>query len=299
MKPDLNMINEIPAALGLIAGRGAYPLLLAAGARRSGVRRIVAVALRGETDPAIKQTVDEVVWLRVGQLEATLDAFRSRAIRQVVMAGQITPGNIFNLRLDRRALMIFMRLKERNARTIFGAICDELKAEGIELLPAYCFMEDAMPPAGLLTRRAPTEREQADIALGLRAAKATSALEIGQTVAVKDGIILAVEAFEGTDATILRAGKLGGANAVIVKVARLGHDMRYDIPVIGPRTLDMLAKIKASVLAMEARRTILLEREHIIEKADRFGITMIAVEPANEKTAIEPQDPCAAERNNG
>jgi len=272
------MTEAIPEKLGIIAGRGAYPRLLAEGARKQGVRQVVAVAFRGETDHRIEKAADQVVWLHVGQLEAMLEAFRQRGIAQAVMAGQIAPSNLFNIRPDARALAILARLKNRNAKTIFGAIGDELKAIGVELLPAYRFMEDTMPSPGLLSRRAPTERERLDIELGLQAAKATSALEIGQTVVVKEGVILAVEAFEGTDETMLRAGKLGGAGAVVVKVARQGHDMRYDIPVVGLRTLAMLKKIKAAVLAVEARKTILLEREQIIEAADKQDLAFIAVE---------------------
>lgn len=272
------MTETIPEKLGIIAGRGAYPRLLAEGARKQGVRRIFAVAFSGETDPAIEKATDEVAWLHVGQLTAMLEAFAKRKIAQVVMAGQIAPSNLFHVRLDTRALAILARLKNRNAKTIFGAIGDELKAAGIELLPAYCFMEETMPAPGLLSRRAPSERERLDIELGLQAAKATSALEIGQTVAVKEGVILAVEAFEGTDETLLRAGKLGGVGVVVVKVARQGHDMRYDIPVVGLRTLAVLKKIKAAALAVEAHRTILLERKQIIEVADKQNMVFIAVE---------------------
>lgn len=272
------MNQTIPEKLGIIAGRDAYPRLLAEGARKQGVRHIFAVAFRGETDPVIEKAADQVEWLHVGQLAAMLEAFGKQRIVQVVMAGQIAPSNLFHVRLDARALAILARLKNRNAKTIFGAIGDELKAAGIELLPAYRFMEDTMPAPGLLSRRAPTERERQDIELGLQAAKATSALEIGQTVVVKEGVILAVEAFEGTDETLMRAGKLGGAGAVVVKVARQGHDMRYDIPVVGLRTMAVLKKIKAAVLAVEAHRTILLEREQIVEAADKQNMAFIAVE---------------------
>lgn len=276
------MNQAIPEKLGIIAGRGAYPHLLAEGAKKQGVRQIVAVAFRGETDPVIAEAADQVVWLHVGQLGAMLEAFRKHGITQAVMAGQIAPSNLFHVRLDVRALAILARLKDRNAKTIFGAIGDELKAIGVELLPAYRFMEDAMPAPGLLGRRVPTERERLDIELGLRVAKATSALEIGQTVVVKEGVILAVEAFEGTDETVLRAGKLGGAGAVVVKVARQGHDMRYDIPVVGLRTLAVLKKIKAAVLAVEARRTILLDKKKVVETADRQDLALIAIQTDGE-----------------
>jgi hypothetical protein len=198
----------------------------------------------------------------------------------MVMAGQIRPTRLFHVRPDARALAILRSLKTKNAHTIFGALADELKTVGVDMLPAYCFMETEMPAAGLLGSRNPDEREQADILLGAKVAKVTSGLEIGQTVVIKDGTILAVEGFEGTDATILRAGKLGGAGSVVVKVAKRGHDMRFDIPIIGMRTFKSLKKAGASCLAVEARRTILLEREKLAAEADRLGIAFTAFEAA-------------------
>lgn len=271
------MEGPVPESLGIIAGRGAYPRLLAEAARREGVRRLFAVAFRWETDPALERVVDEVAWVRLGQLGGMLDAFRRSGVRQAVMAGQIKPTHLFSLRMDRAMLHLLGRLRERNAHTIFGAVGEELGKIGVELLPAHRFMESAMPEPGLLGQRPPTGREQADIALGLQVAKMTSGLEIGQTVVVKNGTILSVEAFEGTDAAILRAGRLGGPGAVVVKVAKRGHDMRFDIPVVGAHTLRSLRKIRAAVLAVEARRTILLEREKIIAEADRLGLCLTAV----------------------
>ena len=265
-----------PEHLALIAGRGAYPLLLAESARAQGVRRLTVLAFRGETDAAIRRFADEVHWLHVGQLQALLDALRGCGARDAVMAGQIRPTNLFRVRMDRAMLQFLARLKIRNAHTIFGALGDALAALGIALRPAHLFMESAMPAAGLLSRRAPDEREQGDIALGRRVAKAVSALEVGQTVVLKEGTILAVEAFEGTDEAILRAGRLGGPGAVVVKTAKAGHDMRFDIPVVGLHTLKTLRKIGASALAVEAGRTILLERERVIAEADRMNLCLTA-----------------------
>ncbi len=281
------MADSIPSQLGLIAGRGTYPLELAAGARRQGVGRIVAVAFCGETERAIARLADAVTWLKVGQLQAMLDALQAAGVTQAVMAGQLAPSNVFRLRPDRRALALLARLPVRNAHTLFGAVADDLRAAGVELLPAYRFMEGAMPAAGVLTRRGPTDREQADMALGRRAAAATSAMEIGQTVVVKDGVILAVEAFEGTDATLLRAGRLGGPGAVAVKLARRGHDLRFDIPVIGPRTIAVLRKIRAGALALEAGRAILLEREAVMRAADAAGLAVVAVGAEEDRAGIQ------------
>lgn len=270
--------RETPRELAIIAGKGAYPRLLAESARAQGVRRLVAVAFRRETDPALERCVDEIHWLRLGQLGALLQALQASGVRQAVMAGQITPTHLFTARMDRALLELLWRLPQKNADTIFGAIGDALRGIGVELRPASLFMEAAMPAPGLLSRRGPTPAEEADIRLGLRVAGVTSGLNIGQTVVVKGGVILAVEAFEGTDETLRRAGRLAGPGAVVVKVARRGHDMRFDIPVVGEHTLRLLKKIRAAVLAVAARRSILLEREKLVALADRQGLCLVAVE---------------------
>ena len=271
---------EMPETLGVIAGLGTYPWQLARSAHAQGVKRVVAFAFKGETERAIKRYADEVVWLRLGQLGALLEAVKAKGVSRIVMAGQIKPTRLFSLRLDAKAFSILRQLGKKNAHTIFGAVADELQAVGAELMPAYCFMETEMPAAGELGRRAPDAREREDIRLGAHVAKVTSGLEIGQTVVVKDGTILAVEGFEGTDETILRAGRLGGAGAVVVKVAKRGHDMRFDIPIIGERTFQMLKKARASCLAVEANRTILLAREKLVAEADRRGIAFVAFDAA-------------------
>ncbi len=267
----------IPESLGIIAGKGVYPRLLADSARKQGVKRLYAVAFRKETDPVLEKYADQVDWLYLGQLGAMLEAFKASGVKQVVMAGQITPTHLFRIRMDGPMISLLSRLRVRNAETIFGAVGDELRKIGVELLPASLFMEHTMPEAGVLSARAPTEQESADIELGLKVAKTTSGLDIGQTVVIKNGTILAVEAFEGTDAAIARAGELGGAGAVVVKVAKRGHDMRFDIPVVGEHTMKSLRRIRASVLAVEAKRTILLDREVVVGEADRQGLCLVAV----------------------
>jgi hypothetical protein len=275
MKTDSRVI---PEELAIIAGRGIYPLTLAKSARRQGVRKIFAAAFKKETERGIEKLADETQWFNFGQLGAVLEAIKASGIKHAVMAGQITPVSLFRLRPDAKALEILTQLSKRNARTIFGAVCAEFSAIGVQLLPAWRFMENSLPPAGQLSRRAPTEREQKDIELGMRVAKAVSSLEIGQTVVVKEGTILAVEAFEGTDEAILRAGRLGGPGAVVVKTARSDHDMRYDIPVVGLKTMKILRKINASALAVEAGRTIMLELDKIIAEADNMDLALVAVD---------------------
>lgn len=275
-------------ALGIIAGKGNYPLILAKSARAQGVKRIFAVAFKGETDKRLGGLVDEIHWQYVGQLSPFLDAFERSGVSGAVMAGQITPKNLFNLRFDKAMREMLSKLPRKNADTIFGAIGDELRGVGVELLPASQFMESEMPAAGLLTTRAPNEQERADIDYGFDVAKATSGHNIGQTVVIKDGVVLAVEAFEGTDAAIIRGGKMGrgrgekgGGGAVVVKVARRGHDMRFDIPVVGLRTLKSIAKAGVTALGIEAGRTILLDRDAVLAEANRMNLAIEAREVAH------------------
>ncbi|MEI6564181.1 MAG: UDP-2,3-diacylglucosamine diphosphatase LpxI [bacterium] len=263
--------------IALLAGKGDYPLLLAQSARAQGVRRITAIAFRHETDRAIARYVDDVKWIYLGQFGAVLDALKAWGIKHAVMVGQITPTHLFSLRFDRMTLEILKGLKERNAHTIYGAACDELNKIGVGMLPAHLFMEQAMPEAGLIGGSQPTDSQMADIQLGLKVAKITSSIDIGQTVVVKEGTILSVEAYEGTDEAILRAGRLCGGGAVVVKVAKKGHDMRFDIPVIGMKTMKILRKSKTRVLAVEAKRTILLQRDQLVAEANRRGISFIVI----------------------
>jgi hypothetical protein len=264
--------------LVLLAGRGAYPLELAQMAREAGVGRIDAICFRGETDPALARRVDRAVWIPVGSLTAFLKAAREFGARDAVMVGQIRPTNLFRVRLDDAMRRLLATLPVRNAETIFGAACSELNRIGITLRPASLFMEKAMPAVGLLSARAPTEQEMRDLELGARVAKRVSGLDIGQTVIVKAGTRLAVEAFEGTDQAILRAARLGGPGAVVVKAAKRGHDMRFDIPVIGLHTFRTLKKARISALGVEAGRTILLQREELIEQARRLAIAFVALD---------------------
>jgi DUF1009 family protein len=276
MKPD------VPESLVIIAGRHAYPLMLAKAARNAGVKRIVVLGFKGETCREIIPFVDEMHWLHLGSMQAFLDKLKSIGVKQCMMVGQIAPHNLFNVRMDKLALEMYRALEVRNAHTIFGAVVDAIENLGIEVLPGNAFMECYTPEAGQLSQRAPTEREQADIELGLKLVKGTSEFEIGQTVAIKDGIIIAVEALEGTNQTIRRAGRVGKAGCVIIKVPKEGHDMRFDIPVVGAKTFRMMKSAKVSCLAVEAGKTILLEKEKLIELADKLDMAFVAVETSEE-----------------
>lgn len=264
--------------LGIIAGNRSLPFLLAREARAQGVKKLVAVAFEGETNPDLAKHVDDIVWVRVGQLGKMIKAFTERGVRQCVMVGQIAPKNLFDLRPDLRAVTTLMRLKERNAHTIFGAIADELKKDGVELIVATPWLREIMPAAGHIAGPKPNQEQQADIEYGLRIAREISRLEIGQTVVVKDGAVLAVEGFEGTDACIRRGGELAGppGGGVVVKVAKADHDMRFDIPCIGPTTIETCHAARVAVLAIEAGRSLLLEKENLLEKVAREKIALVA-----------------------
>jgi hypothetical protein len=264
-----------PDALGIIAGSGVYPLLLAQSARRAGVAKIVAVAFTGETDPALAQHVDDIHWMRVGQLGRLLNTLRTAGIRSAIMAGQIAPNNLFNLRPDIKTVLLLARVKQRNAETLFGAIGDELAAVGVELLPAFTFLEEHLATAGLIAGRALNRREQADVEFGLRIAKEVSRLDIGQTVVVRGGTVVAVEAFEGTNDAIKRGGALAQKNAVVVKVSKPNQDMRFDVPVIGPQTISVAAEANLRVIAVEAGKTLLLQKEELAAAATRARISVV------------------------
>ncbi|HSP61717.1 MAG TPA: UDP-2,3-diacylglucosamine diphosphatase LpxI [Pyrinomonadaceae bacterium] len=267
---------QTPETLGIIAGNGAYPRLVARAARRAGVKRIVAAAFTNETDPGLTSEVDVVEWLRVGQLGRLLDFFQSAEIRHAVMAGQIAPKNLFDLRPDWKALLLLARLKRRNAETIFGAIADELAQVGVTLLPATTFLDDCIATAGLIAGPKLSRREEADVNYGFEIARETSRLDIGQTVIVKNGTVLAVEAFEGTNAAIKRGAELARKNAIMIKVSKPNQDMRFDVPVIGIETVRIAAEAKVRVIAVEAGRTLLLEKDEMIALARKLDVTIVA-----------------------
>ena len=274
------MMELAPETLGMIAGNRTLPLEFARLARAAGVRRLVAAAFENETDPALAALVDEIVWLRVGQLSKMIGAFTERKVRQCVMVGQIAPKNLFDLRPDLRAVALLFRLKEKNAHTIFGGIADELKKDGVELIEATPWLKPLMPSSGFQMGPKLSAAQRADVAFGFRIAKEISRLEIGQLVVVKNGTVLAVEGFEGTDKCLTRGGELSGKDggAVAVKVAREKHDLRFDLPCLGALTLQTCAAVKIAVLALEPGKTLLLERETCELLAKKNRISVVTVE---------------------
>ena len=267
---------QTPEILGIIAGNGVYPRILAVAARKGGVKKIVAAAFIDETDPEISQHVDVVEWLRVGQLGRLLKFFREHEVHRAIMAGQIAPKNLFDLRPDVRALVVLAKLKQRNAESIFAAIADELAKVDIDLLPATTFLENELAAKGLIAGANLSRTEEDDVDLGWSVAKEIARLDIGQTILVKNGTVLAVEAFEGTNDAIKRGGALAREGAVMIKVAKPNQDMRFDVPVIGIETVKVAAESKLRVIAIESGKTLLLERDAIVDLAQRANISIVA-----------------------
>jgi UDP-2,3-diacylglucosamine hydrolase len=264
-----------PDQLAIIAGNGVYPRVLARAARAAGVRKILALAFEGETDAELGQLVDEICWLRVGQLNRMLSTLRDARITRAIMAGQIAPRNLFDLHPDWRALLLLAKMKQRNAESIFRAIACELDKIGVALLPATTFLENFLAGKGLIAGPKLSRRERSDIDLGWDIAQKIAALDIGQTVIVKNGTVLAIEGFDGTNETIRRGGALGRGGAVMIKVAKPDQDMRFDVPVIGSETISVAVEAKLRVIALEAGRTLLLEKEDVIRAAQSAKISML------------------------
>jgi len=267
---------QTPEILGIIAGNGIYPIKVAEAARRAGVKTIIAAAFTNETESAIRQHVDQVEWLKVGQLGRLLKFFTQQQVHHAIMAGQIAPKNLFDLRPDVKALIVLAKLKQRNAESIFGAIADELAKAKVELLPATSFLEDQLAQPGLIAGLKLSKHETQDVEFGWKIAKEIARLDIGQTVIVKNGTVLAVEAFEGTNNAIERGGSLAREGAIMIKVAKPNQDMRFDVPVIGLETIKIAAKSKLRAIAVEAGKTLLLEREALVEVAERARISIVA-----------------------
>jgi hypothetical protein len=273
------LFSSVPPTLGLIAGGLSLPLEMVQLLRSAGVRKLVVVAFEGETDPALEVMVDELVWLRVGQLSKMIRYFKSHGVGQCIMAGRIAPKNLFDIKPDLRAASLLFRLKEKNAHTIFGGIGDELKKDGIDLIEAVPWIQDIMPGEGFLMGSPLKARQLDDVAYGFKLAKEVSRLDIGQSVVVKNGTVLAVEGFEGTDDCLSRGGQLAGkkGEAIGVKVAKLDHDMRFDIPCIGLQTIENCIQHKFRALAFEPGKIILLEQESIEQRVRKESFALLSV----------------------
>lgn len=263
--------------LGLIAGNGKFPLVFAQKAKSQNIK-VVAAGIRGDTSFFLKFLVDKMAIFKVGELKSMFAYLKDQGVKRVIMAGQVNPNNLFekNVQLDDEFQKLFDAMQDRKADTIFTAVADKLKSEGMELIDSTFLLTENLAPKGTLTRRAPTEQELSDIEFGRQIAKEMGGIDVGQTVVVKDKAIVAIEAMEGTDRTIERGGNIAQGGAVVVKMSKPNQDLRFDIPVIGPRTIQTMKNTNAACLAIEAGKTLIIDREKCIKLADKAGISIVA-----------------------
>ena len=262
--------------LGIVAGSGGLPLMAAAEARGQGVR-VVAVAVKDETDPRLVDQVDAIHWVSLGQLGAVVQVLREEQVTDVILLGKIEITRLFSrVRPDLLAAKVLLKARDLRGDSLLEALVEALAAEGIRVLETPRFLGPLLVPAGQLTRRGPTAREQQDIVLGREIARQIAALRIGQTVVLKHGTVLAVESVEGTDAAIRRGGELGRGGVVVVKVSRPDQDLRFDLPTVGSETLFAMRDASATALALDAGRTLLLDRDRFVAGAEELDLAVVA-----------------------
>ena len=264
---------------GLIAGNGRFPLLVLEAARSQGIEMVVA-AIKEETSPDIEQRARTVHWISLGQLGKLIKTFKAEGVTRAIMAGQVKHKQIFSGILpDLKMMQVLASLATRNTDSLIGAVARVLEEEGIHLVESTVFLEPLLPQPGVLTRRPPTSEEQQDLDYGYRLARELGRLDVGQTVVVADAACIAVEAMEGTDAVIERAAGLANGRPLrVVKLAKPKQDLRFDVPVIGIPTVDVMKRSGATALAIEARKTLMIDREELLRTADSAGIAIVAVE---------------------
>jgi DUF1009 family protein len=275
---DQNEAQLTGRTIGLIAGNGEFPFAFARAAREKGMR-VVAVAHEGETSPELASQVDAIVWIKVGQLGKLIQAFQERGVTDVLMAGGIKKTRLFSGGFpDLRGAALLARMLAKKDDSLLRAVAEELESEGITVRESTLFLDNLLAPSGILTRRRPNKDEWKDIDFGWMMAKEIGRLDIGQTVVVKGQAVLAVEAIEGTDEAIRRGGTLCREGAVVVKICKPQQDLRFDLPATGRRTIETMRSVGALCLAIEAGRTLMIEREAIIRDADAAGITIVALD---------------------
>lgn len=263
----------------MIAGNGNFPVLFAQQARSKGTK-VVCVGIEGETKDEIRALVDKFYSVRLGQLGSLLKIFKEEQISKAVMAGGVQKTRLFRelIWIDIEAIKLFMSLKDKRDASILGAVAERLKKEGVQLIDSTTYLTDYLAKPGILTMKTPTQAQLEDIDFGKKIARELSRLDIGMTVVIKDKVVLAAETIEGTDQAILRGGEYGHGDVVVVKVARPAQDLRYDLPVVGPLTIDTLAKASAACLAIEAHKTLIIDLERFIERADKANISVVVFE---------------------
>ena len=280
-----------PSKIIVISGSGSYPRLVVEGAHAAGVSQVDVMSVRGSTELATRRAADNVHYGNLGRIAAAIRMLADMGYDGAIFAGQINPLSLFTARFDEETKGWLASLPCKTAHTVYGKLAFEFEKAGVPVLPASSFMDGHLPGEGVLTARAPDEREMRDIAHGAVVMRDVGRHDVGQTVLVKDGMVLAVEAFEGTNAAIKRGGRLGGKGAVIVKGAREGHDMRFDIPVVGLKTLKVMRAAGVTALAFQAGRLILLDREKVLAFADKCGIAIVGIATDLPSAPLRPVRP--------
>ena len=265
--------------LGLIAGNGRFPFLVLDAARGAG-HDVTVIALKEETFPEIADSAARAPaaalhWISIGQLGACIRLLKDAGVSQAVMAGQVKHTKLFDVRPDLTLGKVLMRLAAKNTDSIISGVADVLRDEGIDLIDSTAFLRPLMAGEGTLTRRGPDAAERQDLEVGYRAADAVAGLDIGQTIAVKSAAVVAVEAMEGTDAMIARAGRLAGSGVRVVKVAKPNQDMRFDVPVVGVSTIEAMKNAGATLLSVDAGATLVIDGEAVVKAADDAGIAIV------------------------
>src|SRR5579862_1051026 len=283
------MTNAATTGWGLIAGNGRFPFLVLEGARSQGIDMAV-IALKEEAAPELEQSAKRLHWVSLGELSKTIDLLHKEGVTQAVMAGQVKHSKIFSaIRPDWKLAKLLFSLPRKNTDALIGGVAKVLQDEGIQLVDSTLFLKPLLPEAGVLTRRAPNEQESADIAYGHSVARQIAGMDIGQTVVISDQACVAVEAMEGTDETIGRAARIvEGKPLVVVKVSKPRQDMRFDVPVVGLPTIEQMKSSRATALAVDAGRTLLFDRQKLIEVADAAGI---AIQAFAAPASAEPNRP--------
>jgi len=262
--------------IGLIAGEGSFPLLVAGQLKKQGYDLKIA-AVENHADKKIEEYASSFIWAHIGQLKKTIDFFKREGVSELILAGRVRHASVFSIKPDLKAVKLIAALKDKRAATMLKAVCDLFEKDGIKILSSVEPLENMLFSEKVYTRRKPSKKEVRDMALAESAAKLISGRDIGQTAVVKDGVVVALEAMEGTDLCILRSGELAGAGTVVVKVGRPKNDTRFDVPVIGLRTVKKLVSAGASILAAEAGSALFFEQEESVKLADENGICIIGV----------------------
>jgi len=267
-------MNGRKDSIGIIAGGGQFPILAAESARRQGFH-VVAVAHEGDTDPALADAADKITWVKLGQLGKIISVFKKEGVKKALMAGSISKGNMFKARPDLKGIALISRLAILHDDGILRAVASELSREGIEIVTSTHYLPDLLAQKGCLTKKRPDKAQEEDIRLGWQVAKEMGRLDVGQCVVIRNRTVLALEAIDGTNETIKRGGRIAGRDAVVVKVSKPEQDLRFDVPSVGLETVEVMAGVKASVLALEAEKTLLFDRQKMIEYADKAGISIV------------------------